>query len=46
VSAEEHPYFVEHIGEHLEPTETDIGAFAFGLELILDGLDRLPGNRS
>jgi AcrR family transcriptional regulator len=45
VSAEENPYFVEHIGEHLEPTETDIGAFAFGLELILDGLERLPGSR-
>jgi AcrR family transcriptional regulator len=45
VSAEENPYFIEHIREHLEPTETDIGAFAFGLELILDGLERLPGTR-
>lgn len=45
VSAEEFPYFIEHIREHLEPTDTDIGAFAFGLELILDGLERLPGSR-
>ena len=42
VSADEYPAFVEHIGEHLRKArETDVGAFEFGLELILDGLERI-----
>jgi AcrR family transcriptional regulator len=36
------PYMVEHIHEHLRtPDPDDEGSFAFGLELILDGLDRV-----
>lgn len=38
----EFPYLVEHVHQHLKPRSPDEpGEFAFGLELILDGLDRL-----
>ena len=36
------PYMVEHVQEHLRPPDPgDEGSFAFGLDLILDGLDRI-----
>jgi len=36
------PYLIEHIDEHLrERDPADEGSFAFGLELLLDGLDRV-----
>jgi AcrR family transcriptional regulator len=36
------PFLVEHIHEHLrERDPADEGSFAFGLELILDGLERV-----
>ena len=36
------PYVVEHVHQHFEEREPgDEGAFAFGLDLILDGLERL-----
>ena len=40
--AERYPYVVEHIHQHLDPASPD-GAteFEFGLDLILDGLERL-----
>ena len=39
---ERNPYLVEHIHEHLrERDAADQGSFAFGLDLLLDGLDRL-----
>jgi AcrR family transcriptional regulator len=42
VPADEFPAFVEHIGEHLrEPREGDVGAFEFGLDLLLDGFERM-----
>lgn len=42
VPADEFPAFVEHIGEHLrEPREDDVGAFEFGLDLLLDGFERM-----
>ena len=42
VSSDDYPAFVEHIGEHLrEARDTDVGAFEFGLDLLLDGLDRM-----
>jgi AcrR family transcriptional regulator len=42
VAAQDLPYVVEHIDEHLkERSADDEGDFAFGLDLILDGLDRL-----
>jgi AcrR family transcriptional regulator len=40
--ADEFPYLVEHIEQHLkEPSEEAEGEFEFGLDLILDGLERL-----
>jgi AcrR family transcriptional regulator len=42
VDADRYPAFVEHLGEHLrEQHDTDEGAFAFGLDLLLDGLERM-----
>ena len=38
--AGEYPDFVQHVEQHLEPHE-DEGGFALGLDLILDGLERL-----
>ena len=39
---DEYPYLVEHVHQHLkEPSPEDEGAFAFGLDLILDGLERI-----
>ena len=39
---DEFPYLVEHVHQHLkERSPEDEGAFAFGLDLILDGLERL-----
>jgi hypothetical protein len=41
ISAQELPHLVEHIDEHLKPrVAQDEGEFAFGLDLILDGLER------
>ena len=37
----EYPYLVEHVRQHVEPRPEHEGAFAFGLDLILDGLERL-----
>ena len=39
--AEEYPDLAEHIRQHIEPRDEHEGAFAFGLDLILDGLERL-----
>ena len=42
--ADEFPYLVEHVHQHLKERDPDDeGAFAFGLELILDGLERIRG---
>ena len=39
---DEYPYFAEHIEQHIEPPHAEHrGAFEFGLDLILDGLERL-----
>ncbi len=38
---EEYPYLVEHIHHHLKPRPAGEGSFAFGLDLILDGLERI-----
>ena len=38
------PYLVEHMHQHMRERDPDEqGAFAFGLDLILDGLERLRG---
>jgi AcrR family transcriptional regulator len=39
--ADEYPDLAEHIRQHMEPRPEHEGAFAFGLDLILDGLERL-----
>ncbi|MEO6579485.1 MAG: TetR/AcrR family transcriptional regulator C-terminal domain-containing protein, partial [Candidatus Limnocylindria bacterium] len=38
---DEMPHLAEHVEQHLQPrSPDDEGDFAFGLDLILDGLDR------
>lgn len=39
ISLDEYPYLVEHMGEHNTPSDGD-GEFGFGLDLILDGLEK------
>ena len=39
--ADDYPDLAEHIKQHMAPGEEHQGAFAFGLELVLDGLERL-----
>jgi AcrR family transcriptional regulator len=47
VPADEYPAFVEHIHEHLRPPRrTDVGAFAFALDLLLDGFERMRAGGS
>ena len=41
--ADEFPYLIEHIRQHMGPSPDDVGAFEFGLNLILDGLKRARG---
>ncbi len=43
--ADEYPDFVEHVMQHLEPDHGDEGGFEVGLDLILDGLERLRDTR-
>jgi hypothetical protein len=38
---EEFPYLTEHIHQHLAPRIVDESDYEFGLDLILDGLERL-----
>ena len=41
VSTGEYPFLVEHVQQHMKPAAADPpSTFAFGLELILDGLER------
>jgi AcrR family transcriptional regulator len=39
--ADDYPDLAEHIRQHVEPTEGHGGTFEFGLDLILDSLERL-----
>ena len=42
IPSEKFPYFVEHAEQHLLPPDPDEKSeFEFGLDLILDGLERL-----
>ena len=44
VPVTEFPYLVEHVEQHLQESSPDNpGSFAFGLDLILDGLERMLG---
>jgi AcrR family transcriptional regulator len=41
VSTGEYPFLVEHVHQHMKPSAADTpSTFAFGLDLILDGLER------
>ena len=40
------PHLAEHVEQHLKPRNPDDGSFAFGLDLILDGLERIRTGRS
>src|SRR4051794_39719482 len=39
--AADYPDLAEHVKQHLAPPASHAGAFEFGLDLILDGLERL-----
>ena len=39
--AEEFPHFTEHALQHMEPPDDGVNAFELGIDLILDGLERL-----
>ena len=42
---DEQPHLAAHVRWHLQPPDPDdAGTFAFGLDLILDGLERLAGS--
>jgi AcrR family transcriptional regulator len=42
VPASDYPYLVEHVEQHLAETGADgVSEFEFGLDLILDGLERM-----
>ncbi len=43
---EEYPYLVDHIHHHLKPRPEGESSFAFGLDLILDGLERIGSSRT
>lgn len=40
ISLDDYPHLVEHMGEHNTPSSGD-GEFGFGLDLILDGLEKI-----
>jgi AcrR family transcriptional regulator len=45
--ADEYPDLAEHVRQHIEPSHAHRSTFEFGLDLILDGLERLrdaPGS--
>ncbi len=44
IPADEYPYFVEHVRQHLSESREDY-AFEFVLDLILDGLERVRDPR-
>ena len=39
--ADEYPDLAQHIRQHMDPSDEHGGTFEFGLDLILDGLERL-----
>ncbi len=40
-SLDDLPHLAEHIAQHTDPTDNDVNEFEFGLDLLLDGLERL-----
>lgn len=43
---DEYPYLIQHIHHHMAPPKKPRSAFEFGLDLILDGLERLRDDPS
>jgi AcrR family transcriptional regulator len=41
IPQDEFPYTIEHIEQHLEPADDHKGGFELGLDLILEGLERM-----
>jgi AcrR family transcriptional regulator len=39
--ADDFPHFAEHVRQHMEPRHDDVNAFELGLDLILDGIERM-----
>jgi AcrR family transcriptional regulator len=46
ISADEYPYTVEHVHQHIDPDHQHTGGFELGLDFILDGLEQLRGSGS
>jgi len=38
---DEYPYLAEHVRQHMLPPRPSANSFEFGLDLILDGLERI-----
>ncbi|MFL5919364.1 MAG: TetR/AcrR family transcriptional regulator [Gaiellaceae bacterium] len=38
--ADEYPYLIEHVKQHLDPSPSDHSGFEFAIDLLLDGLER------
>jgi len=43
--ADEYPHLAEHVRQHLTHEEIEGGSFEFGLEQLLDGVERLRGEQ-
>jgi hypothetical protein len=41
LDADAYPWLAEHVQQHLAPSDEGEGEFAFGLDLLLDGLEAL-----
>ena len=39
--ADEYPHLAEHVHQHLTHEEIESGSFEFGLEQLLDGIERI-----
>ena len=46
LAAGQYPYLSEHIRQHMEPYHGEEGGFELGLDLILDGLERMRDTAS
>jgi AcrR family transcriptional regulator len=46
IPRDEFPYLLEHAGEHMTPRRDGVSEFEFGLDLILDGLEKLRATRA
>ena len=44
--ADDYPYLAEHVRQHLTHEEIESGSFEFGLEQLLDGIERLRAEKA